>query len=121
MKKIPITIKIEIIVDDDPDQDIQTIYTRAGVVDVSDIYTSLFIPHAPRQAFPTYPTYTRLARLNGSRPLSLTQFSAARETYFNAIERGDKHIVADFREILFLDEWEKSLEDKGEDHGNDPG
>ena len=117
MTKIPITVRIEIEVGNDEGADIQIVVPEQGegagnpLLDYFDLFR-------PRDAFPTYPAYSKLARLNGRQPMSLKEFQVSRQMYFDALDNGEKHDIINFREKFFLDEWEKKMQ---EEHDNDLG
>lgn len=117
MTKIPITIRIEIEVGNDEGADIQIVVPEQGE-GASSALLDYFDLFRPRQAFPTYPAYSKLARLNGRRPMSLQEFQVNRQMYFDALDKDDQQIVANLRAKFFLDEWEKQME---ADHDSDPG
>ena len=117
MTKIPITIRIEIEVGNDEGADVKIIVPGQGE-GASNALLDYFDLFRPRNAFPTYPAYSKFARLNGRRPMGLVEFQTNRQMYFDALDKDDQQIVANLRAKFFLDEWEKKMQ---EEHDNDPG
>lgn len=108
-KTIPIRITINIEIDIDDGEELEQ-----GITPVAAGIYPLFQP-APDM--PNYPEYVKLARLNGTRPLSVKDFQYWRNEYESRARAGID--IEDIAKILFMKEW-KGQQPKPEEDNDSP-
>lgn len=97
-KKIPITITINIEIDVDDGE-------GEGEQGLTPIAAGVYPLFQPAPDMPNYPAYSKLARQNGKRPLSIQAFRELRDEYVRRVESG--LAAYDLADTLYLNQWKE--------------